>query len=88
MFKLRNALAEDLAEVLQSAIAGDAQPTGQQGQQQGGGAGGGTSPTSSRLPSTALEFMMLDQAGGRLLRSGIVSDVQVSADANTNALIV
>ncbi|MEO8493785.1 MAG: secretin N-terminal domain-containing protein, partial [Planctomycetota bacterium] len=84
VFKLRNALAEDLAEVLQAAIAGDAQQAGQQGQQQGGG----QTQAGSRLPSTALEFMMLDQAGGRLLRSGIVSDVQVSADANTNALIV
>ncbi|MCB9938252.1 MAG: general secretion pathway protein GspD [Planctomycetaceae bacterium] len=84
VFKLRNSMAEDLAVVLQTAIAGDAQQTGQQGQQQGGGA----TQAGSRLPSTALEFMMLDQAGGRLLRSGVVSDVQVSADVNTNALIV
>lgn len=84
VFKLKNAMAEDLAEVLQAAIAGDAQQTGQAGQQQGGG----QTQAGARLPSTALEFMMLDQMGGRLLRSGVVSDVQVSADANTNALIV
>ncbi len=83
VFKLRNAMAEDLATVLQAAIAGETQQQGQQGQQQGGATQAG-----SRLPSTALEFMMLDQAGGRLLRSGVVADVQVSADANTNALIV
>lgn len=82
VFKLRNSMAEDLAQVLQSAIAGDVQQTGQQGQQ------GGQTQAGSRLPSTALEFMMLDQTGGRLLRSGVVSDVQVSADVNTNALIV
>ncbi|HUG67461.1 MAG TPA: secretin N-terminal domain-containing protein, partial [Pirellulaceae bacterium] len=86
VFKLRNSMAEELAEVLQAAIAGDAQQTGQQGQQ--GQQAGGTSQAGSRLPSPALEFMMLDQAGGRLLRSGVVSDVQVSADTNTNALIV
>ncbi|MDA1051620.1 MAG: hypothetical protein O3C40_14220 [Planctomycetota bacterium] len=85
VFKLKNSMAEDLAEVLQAAIAGDAQQTGQQGQQQGAA---GATPAGSRLPNVALEFMMLDQAGGRLLRSGVVSDVQVSADANTNALIV
>ena len=86
VFKLRNSMAEELAEVLQAAIAGDAQQTGQQGQQ--GQQTGGASQAGSRLPSPALEFMMLDQAGGRLLRSGVVSDVQVSADTNTNALIV
>ncbi|MBC8356432.1 MAG: hypothetical protein H8E66_31010, partial [Planctomycetes bacterium] len=83
VFKLKNSMAEDLAEVLQTAIAGDPQAI-QQGQQQGGG----TTQAGSRLPNIALEFMMFDQAGGRLLRSGIVSDVQVSADLNTNALIV
>lgn len=86
VFKLRNAMAEELATVLQAAIAGNTQQAGQQGQQQG--QQGGATQAGSRLPSTALEFMMLDQAGGRLLRSGIVADVQVSADANTNALIV
>lgn len=84
VFKLKNSMAEDLAEVLMSAIAGETQQTGQQGQQQGGG----QTQAGSRLPSTALEFMMLDQQGGRLLRSGVVSDVQVVADVNTNALIV
>jgi len=87
VFKLKNSIAEELAEVLQAAIAGDTQQTGQQGQQGQQGQGSQTQ-AGSRLPSTALEFMMLDQAGGRLLRSGVVSDVQVSADANTNALIV
>lgn len=83
VFKLKNSMAEELAEVLQAAIAGDATQQAQQGQQQGGATQAG-----SRLPSIGLEFMMLDQAGGRLLRSGVVADVQVSADANTNALIV
>ena len=85
VFKLRNSIAEELAEVLQAAIAGDTQQAGQQGQQQGGG---GQTQAGSRLPNIALEFIMLDQAGGRLLRSGVVSDVQVNADPNTNALIV
>ena len=84
VFKLKNSIAEELAEVLQSAIGSDA-PT--QGQQQPG-QGGNTTQGSSRLPSISLEFMMIDEAGGRLLRSGILADVQVNADANTNSLVV
>lgn len=83
VFKLKNALAEELATVLQDAISGDGtgqvlQP-GQPGQA-GASAGG--------RPSGALEFILIDEAGGRLLRSGIAADVQISADSNTNSLVV
>ena len=86
VFRLKNALAEDLAEVLQQAITG--QVTGQQQQQAAGQQAGGATQSRSSIPSTALEFMMVDQEGGRLLRSGILANVQVTADPNINALIV
>jgi len=90
IFKLRNALAEDLAETLQSAITGQGATT--QGQQQpGGGLGGGATGQTqgtSRLPSPNLEFIILDTQGGRLLRGGLMSDVSITADASTNALVV
>ena len=49
---------------------------------------GGTTQARAGLPSQALEFMMVDKQGGRLLRSGILSNVQVTADPNINALVV
>jgi general secretion pathway protein D len=95
IFKLKNAIATDLATVLQSAISGQATTTGgQQGQQQpqqqgGGGQQGGTATANqSRLPSQALELMLIDQNGGKLLKSGILSNVVVTAEPSTNALVV
>jgi general secretion pathway protein D len=94
IFQLKNALAETLATVLQSAISGQAaaggqqQPGGQQPGQQQPQQGAATTQSQSTLPSVSLEFMRIDQAGGKLLRSGILADVQVTADTNTNSLIV
>jgi type II secretory pathway component GspD/PulD (secretin) len=92
VFKLKNALADELSQVLQAAISGQTQG-GQQAQPQqplqpGGAAAPSGSGTTQRLPSVALEFMLIDQDGGRLLRSGVLADVQVTADANTNSLII
>jgi general secretion pathway protein D len=72
VFRLRNALAEDLAEVLQTAISG---PTDGQAAAQ----------TQASLPSATLQF--IDQEGGEFT-SGILSDAQVTADPNINALVV
>ncbi len=74
VFRLRNALAEDLAEVIQTAITGPSEVGQAAGQIQ------------STLPSATLQF--IDQEGGELLRSGILSDAQVTADPNINALVV
>lgn len=91
VFKLKNAMAEDLATVLQSAISGQAQ-AGAQGQGQGQGFQQPFQPTgtqgTSGQASGALEFMLIDQDGGKLLRSGILADVLVTGDVNTNSLIV
>lgn len=92
VFKLKNALAETLATVLQAAISGQpvtgGQQQGGQGQQQQQQQGGTTTPSQARPPSASLEFMLIDQAGGKLLQSGILADAQVTADTNTNSLVV
>ena len=96
VFKLRNAIATDLAAVLQSAITGQQTTTGGQGQAQPQGGVGGqqqggsgtTTQAQSRLPSSSLELMLIDQNGGKLLKSGILSNVVVTADPSTNSLVV
>jgi type II secretion system protein D len=94
VFRLKNALADDLREVIQGAITGQSATTGQGGQagMQGGGTTtgtqGGASQSRANMPSAVLEFMMVDQEGGRLLRSGVLSNVQVTSDPNINALVV
>lgn len=84
VFRLRNALSADLQTVIQNAITPPT--TGQQGQ--AGFQAGAAAQGRASVPSSALEFMMVDQQGGRLLRSGILSNVQVTADPNINALVV
>jgi type II secretion system protein D len=91
VFRLKNALADDLRNVIQGAITG--QTTGQTGAQgtlgtQGGGQAGGTTQNRANMPSSSLEFMMIDQQGGRLLRSGILANAQITSDPNINALVV
>jgi type II secretion system protein D len=101
VFTLRNALAEELAPVLQSAITGQQIRT-QQGQQGGGGfqqfqqfqqqqqqqQQGGQRAGQNQPSSTMLQFLTVDAQGRRLLQSGILTDVRITADASTNALLV
>lgn len=96
VFRLKNALAGDLAQVIQGAITGQSATSGQAGQigqtgMQGGatsGTQGGATQSRANMPSAVLEFMMVDQEGGRLLRSGVLTNVQVTSDPNINALVV
>jgi type II secretion system protein D len=85
VFRLKNALALDLADALLGAIYGEVGTQQPQGQQPG--AAGGTQTQSQVLrPATALEFMIKEN--GRMIKSGIMDDVQVTADPNINALLV
>lgn len=117
VFYLRNSRVEELAEILQAAIVGDAAAgTGARGaipgleagqfqggggfgqqQQQGGqqqgqrGQRGGqrAGQTGAQVKSSAVEFTVIGPEGEpETLRSGILSDVQISADPRANALIV
>ena len=97
VIRLKNALATDVAFVIQNAIngqqpnAGEAfasQTTGQAGQQQSqaqvieDNAG-----NQSQLRSAMLSFMTRN-AQGQLIKSGIMFDVRITADSNSNSLIV
>lgn len=102
VFKLINAMASDLATVLQQAIAaqggGVSAPGAQgQGQQGGGQQGGGNQPqnqqqsggtTQNQLRSSSLTYMVVDREGNRLLESGLLNELRITADVNANALLV
>lgn len=85
VFRLKNALADDLQPVLQEAITGQAAAQGQG--QQGGGAGGTTAATVAAR-SSRLTITRIGKAGDGELDSGILAGVSVTADANVNALII
>lgn len=74
IFRLKNAIAEDLTTVLTSIITGEA-PEG------GGGGGGGGEATP---PSTKLSII---QRAARV-DSGILAGVVITADPSQNALVV
>lgn len=73
VFSLRNSLAADLAPILQTAINGE---------------GDATLPANTTRPAKTLSLMSVDASGGGMLKSGLLSGVVVTADANANALIV
>ena len=69
VFKLNNALAVDIAGVLNAAIG--ATKTGTPGQK-----------------NATLELLSIDTNGQKLLRAGILDDVQITPDPHTNSLVV
>lgn len=94
IFPLENATAPELAALINSALQSVLRPPqvpttagGQFGAQQGGGAG--QTPTAlSDVKSTILEFLSTDGDRDKLIRSGILSDIRVTADVGRNTLIV
>lgn len=99
---IHNAVAADLAVVLQDAINGQLSNSGQgfvqQNQGVGGQAGGaaqnrveaqapGDPATESRVRSAMLELMTVDK-NGNPVDGGILFDVRVTSDANSNSLVV
>lgn len=94
IFRLRNALAEQLQPVLQDALNGQLQGAGIGANPGGTGAvgqqnlaGGIGQQTLARLRSAMLALKMID-AEGNVIEGGIMYDVRVTADINSNALIV
>lgn len=93
VFPLRNSPAEEMAPIIQDAI--NSQGSGVSTAAGGAAAAvaavaGAAAPTSSSSSSrsSALRFTTIDSQGHRQLKSGILSDVRVTADARANALIV
>jgi len=70
--KLKHALAADVAATLQDAITAAA-----------GGPGG---PGDRK--SAVLELLSADVEGQRLVKSGLLNDVQITPDSHTNTLII
>lgn len=88
-YPLKNAVAEDLAEFLETALRAASDPSVTTGQATGGGAGGGEGAQELRdVKSVVLEFLTGTGKGRRLLRSGVLSDIRVSANIRTNTLVV
>ena len=102
VFKLRNALAEELAPVLEATLRGDTSQTrgglgGQQGQFQGGfpqqgqqlgGTGQNQGLRGMTSPRSTMLTLTLDAEGNKVLKSGILTNVRVAADVRANSLVV
>ena len=90
---LRNTLAEDMAIVIQDAINGQQANAGrgfnpnQQAQLQDDTGSGQINPEESNLRSTALTLQTIGK-NGEVITSGILFDVRVTADRNSNSLVV
>ncbi len=100
---IHNAVASDLAITLQDAINGQLTNSGNgykpqnQGAGAAQGAGGaqnqvqaqapGDPTTESRIRSAMLELMTVDK-NGNPVNSGILFDVRITSDANSNSLVV
>lgn len=88
VFRLRNSLAEDLAPVLQQAVSGTTgTTTGGQGQAQPGAAPTGTG-AGAAAQGTSLQMVRIDGQTRRIIESGILTDVRITADPRANSLVV
>ncbi len=92
IFQLHHATAEALAEVINTAIQAVSSPPQQAAGGGGfGGFGGGTNQAPQELrdgTSVALEFLTSDGNTERLVKSGILADVRITADPRSNTLVV
>jgi type II secretion system protein D len=84
-FKLRNAIAETLAPILDEAITAAAAAT--QAQTVTAAAGQAT-PARATPPAVNLQFQRLGPDGVELIKSGIMANVRITADIRSNTLIV
>lgn len=96
---LKNAVAGDLAQVIQDAINGGLQNApfgnnpsaqgqfGNQQQFQQQQFNQQTGQGGSQIPARSLSLMMVDQEG-KTVRSGLTFDIRVSSDPNSNSIIV
>ena len=97
IYQLKNAVADEMAQVITEAILSSLNPasrTGGTGNNSGGnnfggtGTGGASGQGSAQLrevKSTVLQFLSQE---GMNLRSGLLTDIRVSADGRTNSLII
>lgn len=87
VFKLKNSVADELAPVLQDAITGQIYgPQASRGGQFGAVGGAGQREDYERK-SSRLQFVTIDPRGHQVLKSGILTDAQITADARTNSVV-
>ncbi|MEO2015889.1 MAG: secretin N-terminal domain-containing protein [Fuerstiella sp.] len=87
--ELQHATAEELSELINTAIQSVSSPP-QQTTTGGGGFGAGAQGSQELRDSksVALEFLATTEGGRELLRSGILIDVRINPDPRSNSLIV
>jgi len=94
VIQLRHSFAKDLVDVLQSAIGvavGGVRGgllTGQASTPDGQATAGQGARTQGQQRSAMLRFLTIDAEGRRLVESGILANVQVTADVRANAVVV
>jgi type II secretion system protein D len=72
VFKLRNTLAEDLAETLRNAITGGDDATGD----------------AATARQAALTLVGIDPENARTVESGVLNNVKIAVDARANSLVI
>lgn len=94
VFPLKNAVADELAEVINTALQSLLNPPGAVGGQVGVGVGVGAGVAGQAAQelrdakSVVLEFLTAEGDAQRIIRSGILADIRVTADVRVNSLIV
>ena len=96
LIPLKNALADEIAEILNLAIQSAISPPAQaRSNQTGGGGGGATVGAQGQVDqklreakSAVLQFLENDANGESLIETGVLSDIRINADSRTNSLVV
>lgn len=97
LIPLKNAVADDMATLLNLALqsvisppqqARSTQGGAQGGGQFGGGAAGGQVDTKLREAKSAVLQMLDTEDGEALVESGILADIRINSDPHTNSLVV
>ncbi|MBC7815852.1 MAG: hypothetical protein IAG10_03015, partial [Planctomycetaceae bacterium] len=95
LIPLKNAIADDMATLLnlaiQSVISPPQQPRTTQGGAQGGGQGGaagGQVDQKLREAKSAVLQMLDTEDGEAMVESGILADIRINSDPHTNSLVV
>ncbi len=94
VFILKNAVAAELAAIINAAIQSVLAPPSNQGaaqilgQQGGGGNSAQIADQFREVRSTVLELLAVDKDGAKKLKSGILADVRITPDPLMNALMV
>lgn len=99
LIPLKNAVADEMAELLNLAIQSVISPPQQVRTQQGGGGGGnfgnfgggggqGQVDQKLRDAKSAVLQLLDTEDGEQMLESGVLSDIRINADLRTNSLVV